>query len=486
MAFNNFTVNIVSFDETAGVDWTMDNPSVVLTLTPDPGYSISAFNFAPTSPLPTYVSSVTFTQNGSNIDCVINYTVPSVMPSADVLISLCATGYAEAITISVSGTIKDCGITNTKIPKVGNLPISYSGSGDWNTTSTVFTQAVEASTGFFFQTEPILALSIGIASDYTITSIKTYNLNNQLTQIVFTVTYTFPVATVTGDEFCLIANAISIYNPAVKITSYKFNLTSIFAGSITRSFVINGIEGANWALQCNYTPGNINIVNTSGVIGVDGLSVVTVIFPASAVNRTYTFALTGDLAANFDTSLGQTSTPIVYQYVQSTLGFQFSSTNASITVGAAATRNYLPTTQNQNNQFVITASSTSDFVLVSTPPSGNWSNQALANQPADYDLSVLSQAFVINNTPAAKTLTATIQVNVGFAGVNNLTSILDLDNFVQGTLVPLKLQFGSTNTIACCSGVSGNFFVAAGQTFLTASSILDASGNPAADGFYRQ
>ena len=133
-------------------------------------------------------------------------------------------------------------------------------------------------------------------------------------------------------NFSAIANAISIYIPAVKITSYKFNLTSIFAGSITRSFVINGIEGANWALQCNYTPGNINIVNTSGVIGVDGLSVVTVIFPASAVNRTYTFALTGDLAASFDTSLGQTSTPIVYQYVQSTLGFQFSSTNASITL----------------------------------------------------------------------------------------------------------------------------------------------------------
>ena len=41
-------------------------------------------------------------------------------------------------------------------------------------------------------------------------------------------------------------------------------------------------------------------------------------------------------------------------------------------------------------------------------------------------------------------------------------------------------------TIACCSGAQGNFFVASGQTFLTATSILDASGNPAADGFYKQ
>ena len=127
MAFDNFTVNIVSFPETAGVDWTLDNPSIVLTLVPDAGYSISAANFSATTPLPNYVSSVIFTQNGSNIDCVINYTVPSVMPSVDVLVSLCATGFAEATAVTVSGTIKDCGTSNIGLPKVGDLPTSYSG-----------------------------------------------------------------------------------------------------------------------------------------------------------------------------------------------------------------------------------------------------------------------------------------------------------------------------------------------------------------------
>ena len=484
MAFDNFTVNIVSFPETAGVDWTLDNPSIVLTLVPDAGYSISAANFSATTPLPNYVSSVIFTQNGSNIDCVINYTVPSVMPSVDVLVSLCATGFAEATAVTVSGTIKDCGTSNIGLPKAGDLPTSYSGSGSWDSSQTVFTQSVIPLTGYFFQTEPILALSIGNPSDYTITNVKTYDSDNQLIQIVFTVVYKFPVANVTGDEICLTANAIPVYDPSVLITAYKFNTSPISAGSVTRSFTIYGIEGANFALTAEYTPGNVNIVNTSGTIDSTGISVVNVVFPASSVNRVYTFTLTGNLASTFDTNAGQTSTPIVYQYIQSTLGFVFSSSDSAITVGAADSRSYLPYSTNQAHTYTVSATSTGSFVLLNE--NGNWSNQALGNQPTEYNQSVVSQSFTINNLASPSTLTASVLVDVAFAGTADLISTLNLDNVLQGTLVPLTLNYGLSSTIACCSGVQGNFFVASGQTFLTATSILDASGNPAADGFYKQ
>ena len=487
MAFDNFTVNIVSFPETAGADWTLDNPSIVLTLVPDPGYSINAANFSATVPLPSYVSSVTFTQNGNNIDCVINYVEPSIMPSADVLISLCATGFAEPTAITVSGTIKDCGTSNISLPKPGDLPATYSGSGNWDSTQTVFTQSVLPSTGYYFQTEPILALSIGNSNNYTITNVKTYDADNQLIQIVFSVVYKFPANNVTGDEFCLTAAAVPIHNPSVLITAYKFNTTPISSGSVTRSFTIYGIEGANWALTANYVPGNINIVNTSGTIDSTGSSVVNVIFPASTVNRTYTFTLTGNLAPTFNTSNGQSSTPIVYQYVESTLGFVFSSSDSAITVGATDSLTYLPYSTGQIQEYTISASSTSNFVLLNaTPPLSSWTNQALGNQPNEYDQSVIAQTFTINNTSSPSTLTATLSVDVAFAGIANLVSTLDLDNIIQGTLVPLTLGYGATNSIACCSGLQGNFFVASGETFLTATSILDASGNPAADGFYKQ
>ena len=60
MAFDNFTVNVVSFNETEGVDWTQSRPSVTLTITPNAGYAIDDANFSPINPLPPYVNSVAY------------------------------------------------------------------------------------------------------------------------------------------------------------------------------------------------------------------------------------------------------------------------------------------------------------------------------------------------------------------------------------------------------------------------------------------
>ena len=117
-------------------------------------------------------------------------------------------------------------------------------------------------------------------------------------------------------------------------------------------------------------------------------------------------------------------------------------------------------------------------------PSGEWTNQNLL-QP-NFGQNVDSTSTIINNTVTPKTLTANILVAIDFAGTTNLSSVFNLDSYVQGSLVPVSLSFGSTATLACCTAPASNYFVASGQTFLTATSILDASGNPAADGFYKQ
>ena len=208
MAFNNFTVSIVAFSETAGLDWTISNPSVVLLLTPNLGYNITASNFSATAPLPSDVSSVVFSQNGNNVNCTVTYISPSVMPASDVLIAVCASGFAEENLISISGVLKDCGLSNISQPT--NLPLAYTSSGIFSSVATVLSQTVTASANYYFDVEPVLALALGNLSNYTITSAKTFNAANQLTQITFTVTYTFPQASVSGDEFCLTANAQEI------------------------------------------------------------------------------------------------------------------------------------------------------------------------------------------------------------------------------------------------------------------------------------
>ena len=433
MAFDNFTVNVVSFIETAGTDWTIANPSVSLTITPDAGYVISAINFSPIAPLPTYVNSVVFTQNGLNIDCVITYTSPSIMPSVDVLISLCIQGYAEPSTIVISGVLKGS-TSNVSIPASGDLPRNYSGSGEWDTSLLVLTQTVTASTGYFFATLPVLSLSVGNLKNYTITSVKTFDAKNRLIQVVFSVSYKFPEANVAGDLFVLTASAIQYYDPPVKITSYQFNTANVInTGGETRTFTIYGIAGANWNLQCVQTPGNINIANASGTIDATGQAVVSVVFPATVnVNRTFNFTLTGDLATSFNTANGQTSTPFVAQYKLSTLGLVFSSTDAAITVGSASLINYAPYATSGQFLYVVTATSTSSFIKDNIKGDGSyfWTNQGVPVAPQNFEYLMQSQTLEINNLVSPSTLTAKVIVQVSTAGDLNATSTLDLDNIL--------------------------------------------------------
>ena len=431
MAFENFTVNVVSFPATTGLDWTNSYSQIILTITPDTGYSVDANNFSAITPLPTYVSGVTFTQNGSNIDCVIAYTSPSIMPAADVLIALCIQGYASEAPIIIGGTTKSGGLTNVSIPSPGDFPISFSGSGEWDSSLTVFTQAVVASPGYYFQTMPNLAIAKGNLNEYTVTNIKTFDSENRLIQVVFSVSYKFPVDDVSGDEFVLTANAIQYYNPPVKITGYQFDLsTPIAQGGETRTFTIYGIEGANWDLQCNYTPGNISIVNTSGIIDATGQAAVSVVFPATTnVNRTYNFALTGDLATSFNTVNGQTSTPLVIQYVQSSLSLAFTSTNVAVNPGPPVVRYYLPYSTPQKVIYTVTATSTQTLTVANNPPPAlAWTGQGTPVPPQDFDYDMESQTFVVNNLSVPSTLTATVVVDINVPGSVSKTSTLDLDN----------------------------------------------------------
>lgn len=428
MAFENFTVNVVSFPATVGLDWTNSYAQVFLTITPDSGYSIDANNFSAINPLPNYVSSVTFTQNGANIDCTIVYTSPSIMPATDVLIALCIQGYASEAPIIIGGTLKSGGITNVSTPSANNLPSNFSGSGKWDSSLTVFTQSVVASTGYYFKTKPVLSISKGNRSEYTITSIETLDAKKRLIQVVFSVSYKFPVNDVSGNEFVLTANAIQYYDPPVKITAYQFNTgTVVNAGGDTRTFTIYGITGANWALTGEYTPGNISVVNTSGVIDGTGKAVVSIVFPATTnVNRTYSFTLTGDLAASFNLLGGQTSTPSVIQYIQSSLSLAFTSTNVAVTPGSPAIRYFLPYTMTKTVEYTVTATSSQTITVGNNPPSISWTGQDGALP--DYLFNVLRQDFVVDNLVSPSTLTATIVVRVLTPGAVNFASVLDLDN----------------------------------------------------------
>jgi hypothetical protein len=353
------------------------------------------------------------------------------MPSADVLVSLCIQGYASETSIVVVGTAVSGGLTNVSTPAPGDLPSSFSSSGEWDTSSEVFTQVVIASPGYYFATKPNLYIDQGNRKDYTITSVESTDSEGRLVQVTFSVSYKFPADNVSGDEIVLTANAVEYYNPAEEITGYQFNTVNVISqGGETRNFNIYGIEGATWDLQCEYIPGNINIVNTSGTIDSTGQAVVNVVFPATTnVNRTYTFTLTGDLASSFDTANGQTSTPSINQYGQSSLGLVFSTTLAHVTVGPPDVKYYLPYSIPQTVVYTVTATSNQTFTVANNPPPAlDWTGQDPPTPPQDFNYTMVSQTFKVNNLSSPATLTATVVVDVNTPGSISKTSVLDLDN----------------------------------------------------------
>ena len=444
MAFNNFTVSVVSFNETAGVDWTIAQPSVSLLITPDTGYTVTAADFTPITPLPTYVSSVVFNQNGLNVDCVITYIAPSIMPSADVLISLCIQGSAVEKQICVAGVISQCDVSNTKLPVPGGADVPYSLCGTVGSTGTITsTYQVTANTTYYYPTAPTLAVVIGDPNNYTITDVKTYDASGNLIDVVFTVTYTFPLNDVTGDKICLTANAVQIYNPPVKITSYSFPIANgaggnnISFGGQTDNFTVNGVEGANWAL--NVVSNSLaTIINTSGTLDSTGTFVIPITFPAVTASATYTVTLTGDLASTFCTVApyvpcltGQPSVFTLNQYFYSNLSFAFTSTNSNITPDAATVITLLPGTPTPAPfQVIVTGSSTSILAVDSIPALSDWTNQN-SSTPGNYVFNVIASSFTVDNSTVPSIITSELSVNINTVGTSNTQSTLDLDQHVS-------------------------------------------------------
>ena len=436
----NFTFEVVSFYETAGNDWSINNPTTELLLTPLPGYTLDAADFSPTLPYPQYVNSVLFLNNAGSgtVTCLIVYDSPSVMPSSNVFIEICGSGFARPSLLSVSGQIDQCNVSNVKIPLPGAPSVSYSATGDYGTTTTFSTYTVTANTTYYFPTMPTLTVVDGVASDYTITGVPSYDANGEIEQVVFTIAYTFPGNSVSGDNICLTANAVATYNPPVKITSYSFPVgNTVPTGGETRNFTINGVEGADWSL--NITSSGISApFNANGTLDSSGIFVVPVTFPSVAAYTTYTVTLTGDLANTFCTTApyspcltGQPSVFTLVQPVSTTLGFAFTSVNSNITPDAASTITLTPG-QNlpQPLQVIVTGSSTNILTVDSIPAVSDWTNQG-GIVPNNYVFNVNSCDFVVNNSTVPSLITATLSVQINTIGTLNTQSTLDLDQHVS-------------------------------------------------------
>ena len=492
MAFDNFTVNVVSFNETEGVDWTQSRPSVTLIITPNAGYAINVANFSPINPLPNYVDSVTFSQSGANIECVILYTSPSVMPSSDVLIALCINGSASLSEVSVAGVVNY--YTTFASTGVPSSTAPYNGTGLISSTSEITNLTVTATTGYYFPVLPTASLVVGSLTDYSIVPTLINDAAGNLIQVNFAVNYTFPNYSVTGDSIVVTANAAEIYSPSIEIQSYSINSTDVLTSGGTRPITISGIAGAAWRLVVTESAGGTTIFDKFGTIGNSGSVTESVIFPASSVDVVYTFTLTGDLASSFCTTspcvTGQPSVWQLYQYTAQDVSFNLTSTFSSITIGAADTKSFTPYATPGIRSYSVSAEkpgSSQNFVFETIPTNLDWSNQGLGdpitNQTVQDPLLI-----TINNASDPKTLVIDLNTNIGTVGIQSLSSVLNLDNFLLA-YTELSLCYALTEDGLCCGTPESRTVFAEGDVAnlagVTGDLYTDTSfQTKAPDGYY--
>jgi hypothetical protein len=476
MAFDNFTVNVISFNSIEGTDWTQAQPSVTLTITPDAGYKIDVADFSSINPLPTYVSTVSYSQSGSNIECLITYEVPSEMPSNDVLIALCITGSASLVTFSVGGIIYYyTAFTSTPTPPSANTP--YSQAGIIYSTAEIANPSVVATSGYYFPVLPTASLTVGTATNYSIVPTLINDSEGNLIQVNFAVNYTFPDSSVTGDIIIVNAVAEEIYVPIEGISSYSMDTSLIAITGETRTMTVFGTPDSVFTVAMD----GVNLV-TSITMDANGSYSFPVVFPSVTTSTSYEILLSGDLVSPFVqdnpfTILQKANTEV-------TLGVILPSGIPSV---SSVVKSYLPFQQPpvgsdaQVIEFSWTAAPTGGRVLLlaSQPNDSYWSNLDTA---LNGGTEVFPVAIVDRSNPptdAVIYVTGTIDTY----GSSNMTTSLDLTSLIT-VLKPISLFYGIDENEACCDPDSVSHYILESETFSTAQAILLVDGSAAPDGFY--
>ena len=434
----NFSVQSVDFEVPQGDTISSVQPTAVLTLVPDNGYQINANDFSYVSG-PSQVSSAIFTQSGDNVICTVTFDTNYVMPGENVEIPICISGNATLLQYNLSGVVEL--IAGSYItPVSGNT--AYSASGENGETVQAFTFTVSADSGYFFPSPPQGAITTGVAADYSVTSANTYDSDGNLISVTFTGNYTFNANDVTGDVFTIIANVKEIPVLVREITSYTINTSNLPGNySTTRNMKIFGNPGALFSLTVVNEDGTSVLGSTLSnvVMPQSGVYSFNITFPAVTDNDQYDFVLTGDLAATFDTPTGQPSTFSIMQYLDITVSYGLTSTDANLSLPSNVSYTYHPLEElepgdsNYAFQVVFEVTSGSEITVATPPLPSDFSNtDPLTNGGTDIDIS----SVITSLSSDSYTLTITVDGIVPETGISNVLSQLNLDSFVQTNRPP--------------------------------------------------
>jgi hypothetical protein len=451
----NITASEVNFNETFGTDVSILHPSVLIKLSPDPGYTISTSDFSPILPLPSNVTGINFVQSGLDVDATITFDQPFIMPESNVSIPLCFNYSSSENIYTVSGNIfknaGSCNISNT-------IPTTYSGQGTFNSTQTVLSFPVTANPGYYFSVQPTLGLSTGSNSNYTISKTNVLDGSGNIIETNFVVGYKFPSLNVTNSNLTLSACAVEIYVPEVVISAYSIDTSLIGIEGDTRIMTVFGNSGSVFTVAMDGT----NLV-TNITMGSSGTYSFPISFPVVAANTSYEILLSGDLVSPFV----QNNPFTIQQKVDTevTLSVSYPS---GILAASSVVKAYLPFQQPPvgsaaytiSFSWAITPSSNQLLLLSNQPTINDWSN---LNPVSNGGTSAYPVAAINLEDPATS---GTIVVS-GFIeeyGGSNMETVLDLTSILSCVALPTVVTTGISNETGAAADSGGESITDGGGT----------------------
>jgi hypothetical protein len=423
---NNYTVSQVTYSVTAGTNVASQHATAILIISPLSGYVVAAEDFSWVNTTLANIDTVVFTQDGTDVRCIVTFDNPFTMPAATTTLALCISGSAKISTVQVVGTYNAIGSsTNMTIDQESPIPetISYDISGTAPWSIQFLEKTYTAASGYFFVEDFNIDYSgfNMVVENYNCVETKTYDSNNKLTAVNLKFYYTFT------DQGSIYGNNINVTIPATeatyvvdnKIRNYSFTngnnqvqepgavRTVRIYGNPTTTFTLASSNGS--ILDIGEVTADVfetvvfYATTPTITMPASGYFDINIYIPASSSNVTYTFTLAG---GNLISPFPQPNPFYIYQKAQVNLTFSASGANMVVS-------NVLPS----QTSFVKT------FDANSQPTSG-----ASTASQVDYNFKVTGNAGQI--------ITLNNQDTAGYATWSNLDIVNNvLSSAIANTLV---------------------------------------------------
>lgn len=469
MALNNCTINSASVNVTQGQALN-NTASQVLTITPDPGYRVSASDFTNnTGTLPASINSIQIT-NSTNTPYAANNKVLVTVDLKNTFVA----NTNVTLTIDIDGRA----LHEKLVPYTWDGNRIVSGNNVQNTGTTSLTQrsniagnqatvdsfALEASSGYYFPEEPGDPTIAGsYSSSHVIESSVVTDSNSRIIKKNYIVNYTFPSLSTTGNNITYSANTVAVPTIADEITGIRVDTRAVnaegqdrkiqvFGSKVTSKFTITITRGNNDTY--NFTTNTFTSTATnSGTITVgDTFSAMRNIeIPANASGDTYnvkiaavsptsvassvnnynnsnpTFTWTQAATATIIVTANSVAETFTKTYLNNSINVslnlkedqepRYNLTNLTMNITHASRNLYLRRQPVFSNEYAYNTSGTSDFT--NTVPA--------SNNGTDFTLEGLSASG--NGTQTLVISAKNFEIHS--TGSSGVSSILALDNIIN-------------------------------------------------------